>query len=154
MAIDYAEVSPEKIKKWRSLARTKALIPTISSGINRSASELLHWDSGPNPDNLLKGREFLDWDVSVAWKLSDLVWSDDQTSIDSRSKLMVELRDDIVDQVTRLYFERRRVQIELLAIKEQEASQIDKQMRMAELTALIDGYTGGEFSQRIRRNGS
>ncbi len=145
-AIDYAEVSPDKIKNWRALAGKRALLPDLSVGLDRVESELFHWDTGPNPDNLLKGRELINWDVSLSWDLGDLVWSTDQTTIDSRSKLMVELREDVLDQVTRLYFERRRLQAELAADALEPAVEFDKQLRVEELTALLDAFTGGKFS--------
>lgn len=152
MAIDYAEVHPDKIKQWRQRANRKALLPTLSVGLDRSASEFYHWDTGVNPDVLVKGKDYLDWDVSLSWNLGDLVWNNDQTSIDSRSKLMVELREDVLDQVTRLYFERRRLQVELMGVAEEFAGAPgDKQMRLFELTALIDALTGGEFSRRLRK---
>lgn len=148
--VDYAEVYPQKILAWRKSAQRRAWLPTLSVGLDRSATEIFHWDSGPNPDNLLKGRDFLDWDVSLSWDLGDIIWNPDQTSIDSRSKLMVELREGLLDQVTRLYFERRRLQMELLNLASVDASlRLEKEMRIEELTALIDGMTGGKFSQRI-----
>ena len=119
-------------------------------GLDRDAADLFHWNTGANPDELQKGRDFIDWDVSLSWDLADFVWSTDQTTIDSRSKLMVELREDILDQVTRLYFERRRIQMELITNEFLNPPlMIDKEMRIAELTALIDAFTGGEFSKRI-----
>jgi len=152
-AIHYAEVHPNKIKQWRWAAKNKAWLPTLSAGLNRTASDYFHWDTGANPDLLLKGRDYLDWDVSLSWDLGELIWNDDQTSIDSRSKLMVELREDILDQITRLYFERRRLQVELLALETTPDEQLllDKQLRLQELTALIDGFTGGEFSKAIEK---
>ena len=149
-AIDYAEVSPDKIKNWRALAGKRALLPDLSVGLDRAEGELYHWDTGQNPDNLLKGRDLLNWDVSLSWDLGDVIWSTDQTAIDSRSKLMVELREDVLDQVTRLYFERRRLQAELAAVDSSEPPvQFDKQLRIDELTALLDAFTGGEFSRRL-----
>lgn len=153
LAVDYAEVHPDKIKSWRSLARTRAFFPSLSVGIDRADSEFFHWDTGANPDALVKGRDLLDWDVALSWDLGDLIWSDDQTSIDTRSKLMVELREDVLDQVTRLYFERRRIQMELaLASALEPQMRLDKQMRVEELTALIDAFTGGEFSRLMQEN--
>jgi len=152
MAIEYAEVHPRKIERWRKLARTKALLPTVSVGLDRSASELLHWDTGGNPDTLVKGKDILEWDVSVSWNLGELIWNNDQTSIDSRSKLMVELREDVLDQVTRLYFERRRLQAALMSVTETAGPPFDQQMRVAELTALIDALTGGKFSAQLKSN--
>jgi hypothetical protein len=153
MAVDYANVNPNQIKNWHKESRAKAFLPTLSVGLNRSATELLHWDSGSNPDTLLRGRDYLDWSTSLSWNFSDFVWSSDHTTIDSRSKLMSELRTDILDQITRLYFERRRIQVELATRMDlDEAAYLEKQMRLEELTALIDGFTGGEFSRNIRQN--
>jgi hypothetical protein len=153
MAIEYAEVHPDKIKQWRKRAQISALAPSVSAGIDRSATEKFHWDTGANPDALIKGKDFLDWDVGVSWNLGELIWNNDQTSIDSRSKMMVELREDVLDQVTRIYFERRRIQIDLLGNATLDAmGKIEQQMRLAELTAIIDGYTGGRFSRRIQNN--
>jgi hypothetical protein len=150
MAIEYAEVHPDKIKKWRKQAQMKAMAPSLSTGVNRSATDKFHWDTGPNPDALQKGREYLDWDVGLSWDLGELIWNNDQTSIDSRSKLMVELREDVLDQVTRIYFERRRIQVDLINRPDIEPiEKIEQQMRLAELTAIIDGFTGGNFSKRM-----
>jgi hypothetical protein len=155
-AIHYAEVHPDKIKQWRTGAKYRAFLPTLSAGVDRDATERFHWDTGGNPDKLLEGRDFVDWDFSVSWDLADLIWNPDQTSIDSRSKLMVELREDIMDQITRLYFERRRVQVETVAAEASDLPvdpqlQFDRQMRVAELTALIDALTDGEFSEKIEK---
>ncbi len=147
MAITYAEVHPEKISSWRRQARLKAFIPRVDLGIDRNTSNLWHWDSGLSPDVITKGPEYHDWDVSLTWELSDLVWSTDQTSIDSRSKMMVELRNVILDQVTRIYFERRRLQIDIDRTREGHGDCQMLLLRLEELTALLDGYTGGGFSR-------
>ncbi len=152
LAIEYANVDPYQIKNWHKQSRAKALVPKFSMILNRGDGELYHWDSGPNPDILSKGRDYIDWSASVSWDLSDLVWSSDHTSIDSRSKLMSELRHDILDQVTRLYFERRRIQIELASTVDPNSDiSLDKSLRIEELTALLDGLTGGQFSKNNKK---
>jgi len=153
LAVHYADVSPNKTYEWANKAKRKALLPTVSVGLDREATNLYHWDTTPNPDQLLKGQQYLGWDVSVSWDLSELVWNNDVTSIDSRAKLTSELREDILAQVTRLYFERRRLQLELAKSADDAAATEaeDKNLRIAELTALIDGFTGGEFSRRVER---
>ena len=61
---------------------------------------------------------------------------------------MVELREEVLDQATRVYFERRRLQAELLNQNDAPVdSMIDGQMRLAELTAVLDAFTGGGFSK-------
>ncbi|NQU95534.1 MAG: hypothetical protein HQ549_04815 [Candidatus Omnitrophica bacterium] len=152
MAIDYAEVYPEKIKKWRTGAKFKALFPKINFGIDQSQSDTYeiytssatsYWMYGPRDKTG-------GWDLNFSWDLSDLVWNDSQTSIDVRSKLMVQLRDDVVDEVTRFYFERRRLQIEFLMNPPKSMhAKLEKHLRIQELTAGLDGLTGGRFSGSI-----
>ncbi|MCA9398912.1 MAG: hypothetical protein KC618_04120 [Candidatus Omnitrophica bacterium] len=162
MAIQYADVHPEKILEWKQKALKKAWLPTVSLGVDGShdwgASDSVYGSSSSGgshyvgPDDKSWGED-LGWDVSLSWDFADLVWSSDQISIDNRSKLMVELREDILDQVTRLYFERRRAQFELIeAVESEPRIRIEKEMRVAELTALIDALTGGRFSERIIKN--
>jgi len=146
-AIKYAEVHPDKIKRWREAVTKKALLPKISIGLDRYITDYWHWDSGTNPDTLQKGKDAVAWDVTMSWDMSELIWSDSQTSIDTRSRLMVQLRDDILDEVTRTYFERRRLQIEMyLAPPLDIKSRVEKELRIEELTADLDGLTGGYFS--------
>jgi len=153
-AIKYAEVSPEKIAQWRKGASRKALLPQLSIGLDRNSTDLWHWEGGSttkaDDDTLRKGNDSIDWDVSLSWDLSNLIWNDAQTSIDVRSKLMVELRDDILDQVNKLYFERLRVKSELnnLAI-EDRGKRFDKQLKLQELTASLDSLTAGYYSEQL-----
>lgn len=154
-AIRYAQVSPEKISQWRKDAAKKAILPQISIGVERNSTDLWHWEGGSTTksedDVLRRGRENIDWDVSLSWDLSDLIWNDAQTSIDVRSKLMVELRDDILDQVNKLYFERLRVRSELdnLAI-EDRSKRFQKQLKLEELAASLDALTCGYYSEQLR----
>lgn len=151
-AIMYAEVHPEKIARWRKGAKARALLPKLSFGIDRDSSKGLHWDAGSNPDTWVIGPEDEDtgWDITCTWDLGDLIWSDDQTQIDIRSKLMAQLRDDVLDETTRYYFERRRLQVEMLDSPPQDVpSQIRNELRLQELTANIDALTGGHLSDHL-----
>ncbi|MFH1281120.1 MAG: hypothetical protein ABIH91_00150, partial [Candidatus Omnitrophota bacterium] len=154
-AIKYAQVSPEKILKWQKAAAKKAFLPQINIGLDRKTTDLWHWEGGSTTksedDVLRRGRESIDWGVSLSWDLSDLIWNDAQTSIDVRSKLMVELRDNILDQVNKLYFERLRVKSELdnLAL-EDRTKRFQKQLKLEELAASLDAFTCGYYSEQLR----
>ncbi len=152
-AIKYAEVDIEKIKDWRKRASKKAWLPKVTTGINRDVTDLYHWESGSTTkaedDILRKGRDSLDWDISLSWDLGELIWNQDQTTIDIRSKLMVQLRDDVLDEVTKLYFERLRVKMELDNVSiEDRKKRFEKELRLQELTAMLNGLTGGYFSRK------
>jgi photosystem II stability/assembly factor-like uncharacterized protein len=154
-AINYAEVSSEKISQWRKDAAKRAFLPQINIGLDRNTTDLWHWEGGSTTksedDVLRRGRDNIDWDVSLSWDLSDLVWNDAQTSIDVRSKLMVELREDVLDQVNKLYFERLRVKSELdnLTLEDRD-KRFQKQLKLEELTASLDAFTCGYYSKQLR----
>jgi len=155
-AIKYAEVEPEKIIRWRKQAQKKAILPQVSIGLDRNSSDLWHWETGSttksDDDSLRRGKDSLDWDLRLSWDLSELIWNGDQTSIDVRSRLMVELRGDILDQVNKLYFERLRIKSELnnLAIEDRN-KRFDKQLKLEELTASLDALTRGYYSEQLRK---
>ena len=137
MAIRYAEVSPEKITKWRRQAKYKTLLPNLSMNYYKtisSYSDKTGYVVGPK-----------DWNLSISWNLGDFIYSSDQTTIDNRSKLMVDLRNDILDEVNRIYFERKRLCQELPSEKDC-SKRLAKELQIEELTARLDGFTGGGFS--------
>jgi len=156
-AIKYAEVEPVKIIKWRKQAARKALLPQVSVGVDRNVTDLWHWEGGSttkiDDDILRKGKDSVEWDVSLSWDLGELIWNNDQTSIDVRSRLMVELRDDILDEVTKLYFERLRIKMEIdnLTI-EDGRKRSEKELKLQELAASLDALTGGYFSAHLSIN--
>jgi len=127
-------------------------LPSVDFGIDHDRSRDSSIDEGTFPNYQLISSQDRDSsvDFSVTWDLSELIWSPHQTSIDVRSKLMAQLRDDLINEVTRTYFERRRLQVTLLtAPPSDQQALMEKELRLQELTALIDGFTGGYFSQRM-----
>ena len=65
---------------------------------------------------------------------------------------MVELRNAILDDLDRLYFERKRLGVKLSGIKDtQDAALLDEAMlKIDELTSRIDGLTNGCLSNPAR----
>ncbi len=158
-AIEYAEVSPDKIREWRRAAANRAWLPDISMkyGSSKDWQNSSYFystkDEKYKDDDITKGKDS-DWYISLTWNLGDLIWDDAQTSIDNRSKLMVQLRDDVLNEVTGLYFERRRLQIELvMSPPGNNKDMIEKDLRLQELTANIDALTDSFLSRRLAQNG-
>ncbi|MBL7085036.1 MAG: hypothetical protein ISS43_02885 [Candidatus Omnitrophica bacterium] len=156
-ALRYAEVvHPDKIKALRRDAKLKALLPKFSVGADRNVTDLYHWEGGStttvDDDFLRKGKDIIEWDASLTWDLGDLVFSEQVRLIDSNTRLMVQLRDDILNEVTRLYYERRKLQTEfILAPPEVLEEKLTKTLRLEELTANIDALTGGWFSRQLEK---
>jgi len=154
-AIQYAEVQPEKILKWRKAAARRAWLPDVkvAYGKNKDWQSSTYFYSTSSEkykdDDVTKGKDKA-WSISLDWELGDLIWNSAQTSIDTRSRLVVQLRDDVLAEVTRLYFERRRLMVEMLiSPSEGIADSIENELRLQELTAGLDALTGSYFSRKL-----
>jgi hypothetical protein len=63
---------------------------------------------------------------------------------------MVQLREDVLDEVNKTYFERIRVKAELDSLSiEERKKKFEKELRIQELTASLDALTGGYFSRQL-----
>jgi hypothetical protein len=151
-AMRYAEVHPDKIAVWRQQAARRAWLPTLSVGQDRGLDQTVDIDRGGtgDADRFIEGpsEEDQQWSVDLSWDLGDLIWSTDQTTIDNRSKLMVQLRDELLSQLNQLYFARRRLQIAGLVDGGSEIQkELDRTLQIEEYTAGLDALTGGYFSR-------
>jgi len=143
-ALRYAEVvHPDKIKAMRRNARLKALLPDVDVNYDKTiqaGGTTTHFG-----DFVIGPR---DWGLTLSWDVGDLVFNSQVRLIDGQARLMVQLRDDILNEVTRLYYERRKLQTELiLSAPEKPEDKLTRALRLEELTANIDALTGGYFSR-------
>ncbi len=155
-AIHYGDLGNGKIKRWQWGSRMRAFVPRVSFGKNFSSSNNVDLDRAGtnNPDVFIEGPwdQNKSWNAGLTWELGDLLYSTAQTSIDSRSKLLVELRESILGEVTRIYFERRRVEMEL-AFSDTKSAQdyYDLLFRLDELTAQLDALTDGFMARETEK---
>jgi len=90
--------------------------------------------------------------LSFEWDLGDLVYHPESVDVSRETRELVELRDDVLDEIHHLYFERRRVLLELLALPEGQPFEAARlRLRADELAAGIDAWTGGWFSRHAVR---
>jgi len=139
-ALRYNETHPDKIRKWRNALKFRALFPTISLDYDKT----IDYDTGA--DKYYIGPK--DWGISLSWDVGDLIWNSYEDDIDTRSRLNTQLRLDILDEINRVYFERLRLKKDITCGSFAEEELFQKDLRLEELTAIIDGYTGGYFSRR------
>jgi hypothetical protein len=154
-AIRYANVGNGKISRWHWGSRLRAFVPRFTFGRDFSLSENIDIDRGSTnePDRFIRGPEDIDhgWDMGLTWELGDFLYSTAQASIDSRAKALVELRDSILNEVTRVYFERRRVLAEMVFSGPEMTPEenLNLSLRLEELTAQIDALTDGFLSDEL-----
>jgi len=141
-ALYYNNIHPDKTRRWQHALRYRAFVPRVSLDYDKT----INYDSGA--DRYFVGPH--DWGISVSWDFADLIWNSYQDDVDTRVRLNTQTRIDILDDVRRIYFERRKLKLELTENPPGDSDKlIEKQLYLEELTATLDSYTGGFFSRKI-----
>lgn len=153
MVLEYSKTDPKYVDEWLRAAKNAAWLPDLAVTYDYDNGYGYDYDYTVNQDGELEGTG-VDNDHGVTvkgtWKLNRLVMSSDRIRVISETQDVVKLRDKILDEVTRLYFDRRRLQVDiLLAGGGDLKTQVKNEMRLQELTAQIDAYTGGRFSAAL-----
>ena len=87
-------------------------------------------------------------DVQLTWELARGTAPDQALQISRERRQLVELRDQVLDRVNRLYFERERVLARLAGLPESASDErAVLELRERELAAQLDGWSGGLFSR-------
>jgi len=153
-AIEYYNVSPDTIASLRSRARHKALLPGLSIGGStyKQSSSLAVDDIVYRAIGIARFEDqngaYYGASASLSWNLDRLVFNAEELDVMS----LIGIQDGIQREVTTLYYVRRRLQIEqLLNPPSTTAARIASQLRLEELTGLLDAYTGGYFSRANKR---
>lgn len=159
----YAKVNPGLVDRWMAASRTFAVLPQLRvegrlrDGFDQDFKYYTADGVIDDPDEVVfdvlddAGRDRQHTFIARAtWDLDELVMSSERIRIINESQDVAKLRDKLLDEVTRVYFERRRVQVDLLLQPSGDvATQTKDYLRLMELTANIDALTGGEFSRSL-----
>jgi hypothetical protein len=164
---DYAQTSPDLIRRWLRQSVAFAALPQLDLDYDYDTG----WDSGydyyvvsglPQPtspdDELFEALTDAGVDasqgfgVSLSWDLNELIMSSERIRVIGEVQDIVKMRDKLLGEVTRLYFERRRLQAEMLLNPKSDLNgQLKDQLKMLEMTANLDAFTGGRFTEAVTR---
>lgn len=153
-AIRQAGIDPAMLRSWRSRSRLAALGPQVRGEYRQIERDDRRLRTGGGLPDLLNDNLALDARVlgRVHWNLDRLIFNPDELRVSREVADLVRLRAGLVDQVTRLYFERRRLQVELVLGESMELTdRLRAELRLEELTADLDAITGGWFSSALER---
>jgi competence ComEA-like helix-hairpin-helix protein len=154
-ATRFAEVRPEMIASWQSRSRVAALGPQLRAEyryVGSTDARLAETSTGQTQtDNTgIEHRPL----ARAQWDLDRLIFNPDELRVSNQVVDLVRLRESVLDQVNKLYFERRRLQIDLeVSPPTDVAGRVRKELRLQELVADLDALTGGFFSRKLAERG-
>ena len=154
MAMAYTHTNREQVENWLRASKNSAWLPQLTARYTFQDTFGQDFAYAGTTADLEEGDSEQRWQaqVQVRWDLDELVMSSAQIRVISESQDVVKLRDTVLTQVTGLYFDRRRLQVDMLLDPPKDVrAQVDQQLRLMELTAELDGYTGGQFSAEVAR---
>lgn len=166
MAQDYTMTRPQLVQNWLKASKRAFLLPSMSLTYRKELdlaerdewadvdTETKEWENEweRRPDTVT-GENDDTYQVSLRWRLDKIVMSSEQIRVISESQDVVKLRDKVLDEVTRLYFDRRRLQVDLLLNPAGDLKkQLEDELRLQEMTANLDALTGGSFSASLPSN--
>lgn len=161
MALEYSKTDPHYLENWLAAAKNTNLLPELQATFDygEASDNGSTWVADPNnadnvylqPDDLTAKN---DWGLQVRakWRLDKLIMSSERIRVISEAQDIVKLRDKVLEEVTRTYFDRRRLQVEMLLNPGDLKTQLKNELRLEELTAQLDAYTGGRFSAALKRS--
>jgi len=90
----------------------------------------------------------LELQLTVSWDFGDTVYHPESIDVSREAREVIELRDDVLDEITQLYFERRRV-LAVVASQPGSPAASELQLRAVQLAAGIDAWTGGWYARQL-----
>jgi hypothetical protein len=156
-ALRYLDLGPQRIRALQRGVRRRGWLPKfeLRGSYGGARSRNLDHDEAFTYDapRLFLDRERKrdrDFDVSAAlvWDLPDIAYHPESIDVSKEAREIIELRDDVLDEITQLYFERRRVLLQLAgqpSFRSGEAQRL--RLRTNELGSGLDAWTGGWWSR-------
>ena len=158
MAMFYSKTNPERIKGWLNSVRQAYALPKVNVQYEKELDGSTRYDYIDADSGLSAVRDYEQVEnddkivVKLEWRLDKLVMSSEQIRVLNESQKAVKVREKLLDEVTRLYFDRRRLQVEgLLKPASSLNDEIEYTLRLQEMTANLDALTGGAFSSAIKK---
>jgi hypothetical protein len=156
-AIAYAGLHPRILHGLRTRARLAAAVPDLRFRIARIRDDrgraATAFDDGGSPHEVsaTETREDqLRLEGELRWYPSKVVFRQEETKLVRENRHAAHDRQQLLEAVTRVYFDRRRTQVRLATAKEiDEATRVQMMIDLRQLTGELDGLTGGTFSRLL-----
>jgi hypothetical protein len=88
-------------------------------------------------------------EVEATWSLDRLVFDRNELRASREGQRLSSHREELLTRVAELYYARRRLQVDA-ALSPDASGAVDRALEIEELTAVLDGLTGGALTKGKR----
>jgi hypothetical protein len=151
-AADHDGVDPDRLRAWVARPRSAHWLPRVSLDASRTERDTrVVGVTGTVESDYLRVNPSTQFGVRLSWDLDQLVFSRDEPAAAWTASRLIDRREERVRRATRLYFQRRRLLVQLALDPPREAMQrAERENQVDEITAELDELTGGLLSGRRR----
>jgi hypothetical protein len=160
-AVKHYRLETGRINGMSTKARVKGLIPEIEASFdNMVGNNFTNTRDGlfpilpdppenRNPDNYKErvqgSNDSRTWRVRAVWQLDRLLFNAE--ALDAKS--LTSLQENLIREVTTVFYARRRILANMVVAPPQDQMEYFYELqRLEEMTATLDAFTGGRFSDR------
>ena len=153
----YQGLGPAQMNRADELAKSAALLPEVRLGFGFDQGRISTSDADQIfssgalrqlSDRTSRNDRAFDLSLQFVWDLQEHREPGRVIAVSRERRELIELRDQVLERVNRLYFERLRVLGEL-ASGAASAERVELELRVRELAAQLDAWTGGRFSRLV-----
>lgn len=155
-ALKFFRIDPDTVSSMRTRAGWKAILPSMSATLNQVNNTIdldtYRFDFDPTLQQVAVRDDATSTStqlgVAATWDLPKLIFNSEVLDVSS----LAVLQESVLKEITRIYYTRRRLQIDLILNPPTDAStRLAKELRVEELTSTLDAMTGNLFSNSARQ---
>lgn len=139
----HAQIDPGRADAAMERARLSGLLPMVRAGLRQGTGYdvLTRQTDTSGGTSSLTGSQDLAFIGQLTFRLDRLLYAADERTLLRESRAAAERRLELISEIVRLYFERRRLLVEIAITEETD---ILRESRIAEIDALFEVLSGGD----------
>src|ERR1700755_3382390 len=149
-AVRASEREPDRFASMLRRARWRGLVPSLALGARRGQGVDLRTTVTEDDGIRFTSGDDLVLSATLRFELGRLLFADEEVMIAREARAARAVRVELVRDVIHWYYLRRRLQLERDALGH---TSVTRELKIAELEALLDAFTNGFLRRHIRHQG-
>ncbi|MEM7588852.1 MAG: hypothetical protein AAF320_01630 [Myxococcota bacterium] len=154
-AIGHTRTHMDQTRSWQNRVRQAPWLPKLDVrfGQDNDTGTSVREEVGDADVFYTKDSMQWQWDIQTQWQLGHLIFNPQELHVARQTASHWELQQKALQQVTKIYFDRRKIQLQLeLQPPKNQKKRMQQELAIMHLTAQLDRLTGGWFSQQLQHH--